>query len=70
LEQEFSKIETEEQAGFMAGRCTVDHIFCLKQLIEKYMAVDQPLHLLFVDLERAWQCALAKPMESIRTLQY
>ena len=53
LEQEFSKIETEEQAGFMAGRCTVDHIFCLKQLIEKYMAVDQPLHLLFVDLERA-----------------
>ena len=34
LEQEFSQIETEEEAGFRAGRFTVDHIFCLKQLIE------------------------------------
>ena len=29
LEQEFSQIETEEQAGFRAGRSTIDHIFCL-----------------------------------------
>jgi len=27
LEQEFSQIATEEQAGFRAGRSTVDHIF-------------------------------------------
>jgi hypothetical protein len=54
LEQEFSQTETEEQAGFRAGRSTIDHIFCLKQLIEKKMAVDKPLHLLFVDLEKAY----------------
>jgi hypothetical protein len=54
LEQEFSQIETEKQAGFMAGRTTIDHIFCLKQLIEEKMAVDQKLHLLFVDLEKAY----------------
>ena len=53
-EQEFVQIETEEQAGFRAGRSAVDHIFCLKQLIEKKMAVDQPLHLLFVYLEKAY----------------
>ena len=35
LEQEFFEIETEEQAGFMAGRSTIDHIFCLRQLKEK-----------------------------------
>jgi hypothetical protein len=52
LEQEFSHMETEEQAGFMAGRSTIDHVFCLKQLIAKKMSVDQPLHLLFVDLEK------------------
>ena len=54
MEQEFSQIETEEQAGFRAGRSTVDHIFCLRQLVEKKMAVNQPLHLLFVDLEKAY----------------
>jgi hypothetical protein len=53
LDQEFAQIETEEQAGFRTGRSTIDHIFCLKQLIEKRMAVDKPLHLLFVDLEKA-----------------
>jgi len=43
----------EEQAGFRAGHSTINHVFCLKQLIEKKMSVDQPLHL-FVDLEKAY----------------
>jgi hypothetical protein len=51
LDQEFIQIETEEQTGFRAGTSTIDHILFLKQLIEEKMAVDQPLHLLFVDLE-------------------
>jgi len=68
---EFFQIETEEQAGFRAGRSTTDHIFCLRQLIEKKMAVNQPLHLLFVDLEKEYDSEpLKKIMESIRTLQY
>ena len=54
MEQEFSQIDTEEQAGFRAGRSTIDHVFCLKQLIEKKMSVNQPLHLLFVDSEKAY----------------
>jgi len=54
LEQEFSQIEIEGQAGFRAGQSPVDHIFCLKQLIEKKTVVDQPLHFLLVDLEKAY----------------
>jgi hypothetical protein len=53
LEEEFSQLKIEEQAGFRACRSTVDHIFCLRQLIDKKMAVNQPLHVLFVDLEKA-----------------
>ena len=35
------------------------------------MAVNQPLHLLFVDLEKEYDSEpLKKIMESIRTLQY
>jgi len=53
LEQEFSQLEIEEQAGFRAGHSTADHIFCSRQLIEKKMAVNQPINLFFVDLEKA-----------------
>jgi len=62
LEQEFSQLEIEEQAGFRAGRSTVDHIFCLRQLIEKKMAVNQSIHLLFVDLEKAYNSV---PLENL-----
>jgi len=53
LEQEFFQIETEEQAGFREGRSTIDHIYCLRQPIEIKMALNRPLHLLFIDLEKA-----------------
>jgi len=53
LEQEFSQLDTEEQAGFRAGGSAIYHAFSLKQLIEKNRSVDEPLHLLFVDLEKA-----------------
>ena len=67
MEQEFSDIETEEQAGFRAGRSTVDHVFCLKQLIEKKMSVDQPLHSLFVDLEKAYDSVpLKTPWKALK----
>jgi hypothetical protein len=62
LDQEFAQIETEETAGFMAVRSTIDHIFCLKQLIDIKMAVDQPLHLLFVDLEKIY---ISVPLQSL-----
>ena len=52
LEQEFSHIETEVQAGIRADRSTVDHVFYLKQLIEKKPSVVQTLNLLFVDLKK------------------
>ena len=67
MEKEFSQLETEEQAGFRAGRSTIDHTFCLRQLIEKKMVVNQPLHLLLVDLEKAYDSVplknLWKPLE-------
>ncbi|XP_030761089.1 uncharacterized protein LOC115886156 [Sitophilus oryzae] len=53
IEEEYRDMEAEEQAGFRAGRSTVDHLFTLTQIIEKKMARNQEIHLLYVDLKKA-----------------
>jgi len=44
----------EEQAGFRAGRSCIDNIFCITQMIEKKKATNRELHLLFIDLTKAY----------------
>ncbi|KAF2900294.1 hypothetical protein ILUMI_05894 [Ignelater luminosus] len=46
-------MEAEEQAGFRAGRSTVGHLFCITRIIEKIVAVNQEIHLLYVDSRKA-----------------
>lgn len=52
VEQEFTDIE--EQSGFRAGRSCSDNIFIVRQLIEKRVARNLSTHLIFVDLEKAY----------------
>ena len=40
--------------NFRAGRSCIDNIFCITQLIEKKKATDRELHLLFIDLAKAY----------------
>ena len=42
------------QFGFVPGRGTTDAIFIIRQLQEKYIAVNKPLYFAFVDLEKAF----------------
>ena len=44
----------EEQFGFMPGKGTVDAIFALRQTMEKYGEKQKDLHLVFIDLEKAY----------------
>ena len=44
----------EMQLGFMPGRGTIDGIFAIRQLMEKYRAINKHLYLVFVDLEKAF----------------
>ncbi|XP_044759225.1 uncharacterized protein LOC123316967 [Coccinella septempunctata] len=54
IEAEFYDMEAEEQAGFRAGRSTIDHLFALTHVIEKKRAMNQEEHLLYVDLKKAY----------------
>ena len=44
----------DEQFGFMKGRGTVDAIFALRQVMEKYLEKQRGLYLAFIDLEKAY----------------
>jgi hypothetical protein len=47
-------VEIEEQAGFRTGRLCIDNIFCITQMIEKKKATNRELHILFIDLTKAY----------------
>ena len=71
---------SDEQFGFMPGRSTMDAIFALRQLMEKYREGRQKLHCVFIDLEKAydrvpraevWNCMRLKKVSEkyIRVVQ-
>lgn len=53
VEREYADQEVEEQAGFRTGISTIDHIFCVTQLLDKMSTVNKEVHLLFVNLKKA-----------------
>jgi hypothetical protein len=45
---------TENQFGFMSGRSTMEAIFLTSQLMERCRVQKKEMHLLFIDLEKAY----------------
>ena len=54
IETEYSDKEAEEQAGVRAVRSSKDNTFVRKQFIEKQLSVGKEVHLLFIDLKKAY----------------
>ena len=64
-------LETEvnkTQAGFRKGRGTRDHIFNLRNIIEKFREIDEDLHICFIDYSKAFGCVINKHLW--KTLRY
>ena len=46
--------QSEEQYGFRPGRSTIDHIFAVRQLMEKSWEFNKKKVMLFIDIEKAY----------------
>jgi hypothetical protein len=44
----------EKQFGFMSGRSTIEAIFLIRQLMERCREQKKDMHMIFIDLEKAY----------------
>ena len=69
LRKRTEEILSEEQAGFRADRSTIDQIFTLRQLAEKYTEMNRGLYVGYIDFRKAfdsvWREGLWRVMRSL-----
>ena len=44
----------DHQCGFWRNRSTTDHIFCIRQILEKKWEYNEAVHQLFIDFKKAY----------------
>ena len=44
----------DDQCGFRRNRSAIDHIFCIRQILEKKWEYNEPVHQLFIDFKKAY----------------
>ena len=47
------EIMEDHQCGFRRNRSTTDHIFCIRQILEKKWEHNEAVHQLFIDFKKA-----------------
>jgi hypothetical protein len=48
------KLLGEHQCGFRRDRSTTDHIFCIRQILQKKWEYNEAVHQLFTDFKKAY----------------
>jgi len=65
IRQRTEEVLSEAQAGFRPGRSTVDQIFTLRQLAEKYSEFSKQLFVCYVDFRKAFDSVWRKGLRTV-----
>ena len=60
LKQHIESVISEEQAGFRMGRGTIDQLFVIRQLAEKYCEQNRTMYNNFIDFKQAFDSVWQK----------
>jgi hypothetical protein len=55
----------DHQCGFRRNRSTTDHIFCIRQKIEKKLEHNEAVHQLFINLKKAYDSVRREALYNI-----
>jgi hypothetical protein len=55
------------QSGFRRNRSTTDHIYCVRQILEKKWEYNEAVHRVFLDFKRAYDSVKRKALYNILT---
>ena len=55
----------DHQCGFRRNRSTTDHIFCIRQILEKKWEHNEPVHQLFIDFKKAYDSVRREALYNI-----
>ena len=55
----------DNQCGFRPNRSATDHIFCIRQIIEKKWEHNEAVHQLFIDFKKAYDSVRMEALYSI-----
>ena len=55
----------DHQCGFRRNRSTTDHIFCIRQILEKKWEYDEAVHQFFIDFKKAYDSVRREALYNI-----
>jgi len=55
----------DHQCGFRRNRSTIDHIFYIRQILEKKFEYNDGVHQLFIDFKKAYDSVSREPLYKI-----
>ena len=55
----------DHQCGIRRNRSTIDHIFCIHQILEKKWEYNEPVHQLFIDFKKSYDSVMKEVLYKI-----